>query len=452
MAEFPEKFRLYRLSDFAKLPAMRWFIKDLVPRYGITLLYGEAKIGKKTFLGLSIACAIATGTDWCGFPTIKGTVLYIGGEGFFGLLRRQAAWEQLHDIKAGDGLRFLRVPINFFDEDEVKAALAALKAQGFKPDFVVIDTLARSMSGGKENATEDMSTVFEHMDFFRAELLGQHVQEFWGDVGMTIIHHTGKDGLEYRGSSVIKGAVDALIVAKAEDLEITVTSKGYKDAADFETFTVRCESVEVETEDGPEQVLAVKERVDFQASAKPTKEEEDLATMSRVLICLGNKATYTRWFEEVHRWTAPKGESKDGNAKEGWSETTFRRKLSKLKELGHVTGGENQGDCYSVVLDEAKRSRGVQPGEGLGGEGERAGSEESTVTNNRPATPFQGGGGGGGSFLDRHEPPNHRRGGSGGGSRNDGNASKPVVPNDQNDVLATIGAAMQQVKKAEGER
>jgi hypothetical protein len=68
------------------------------------------------------------------------------------------------------------------------------------------------------------------------------------------------------------------------------------------------------------------------------------------------------------------------------------------------------------------------------------------------AIPFQGGGGGGGSFLDRHEPPNHRHGGSGGGSRNDGNASKPVVPNDQNDVLATIGAAMQQVKKAEGER
>ena len=38
------------------------------------------------------------------------------------------------------------------------------------------------------------------------------------------------------------------------------------------------------------------------------------------------------------------------------------------------------------------------------------------------------------------------------GSRHDGNGQNSVVPNDQNDVLATIGAAMQQVKKAEGER
>ena len=49
------KFRLYRLSEFPALPAMRWFIKGLVPRYGITLLYGEAKIGKKTFVGMSMA-------------------------------------------------------------------------------------------------------------------------------------------------------------------------------------------------------------------------------------------------------------------------------------------------------------------------------------------------------------------------------------------------------------
>ena len=407
------KFRLYRLSDFKILPAMRWFIKGLVPRYGSTLLYGEAKIGKKTFLGISIACAIATGTDWCGFSTIKGTVLYIGAEGFFGLLRRQRAWERLHGVKAGDDLCFLRVPINFYDKDEVKAALAALKAQGFKPDFVVIDTLARSMSGGKENATEDMSTVFEQMDFFRADLLGQQVRELWSDAGMAIIHHTGKDGLEYRGSSVIKGAVDAMIMTKADNLEITLTSKGYKDVADFETFTVRCESVEVETEDGPEQVLAVKECVaGSQAGAKPTKEEEDLNKMTTVLICLGNKATYTQWFEEVQRWTATK--DADGKViKEGWSQKTFDRKLSKLKELGRVAGGENQGDCYSFA---PKAKRGVQPDKDLGREKEGPRSEESTVTNNRHVTPFKGGDGGDGSFRDRQAPSNHRQNENDGGS------------------------------------
>jgi hypothetical protein len=342
--QYSGKFRLYKLSDFKKLPAMRWFIKPLVPRYGVTLLFGDAKIGKKTFLALSMACAIATGTDWCGFATIKGKVLYIGGEGFFGLLRRQAAWEKLHGVQAGDDLRLFRVPVNFFDEPEVNNALMALKIQGFQPDFVVIDTLARSMSGGKENATEDMSKVFELMDFFRAELLRQHVQELWSDTGVEIIHHTGKEWIDYRGSSVIKGAVDGMIMAKANDLQITLTSKGYKDAADFEAFTVRCESVSVETEEGPEQVLAVKECIGSPSAAKqPTKAEEDLRKMEMILICMGSKKTYTEWFEEVHQQTATKG--KDGKPKEGWSQKTFDRKLKKLKEQGRVIGGGEQGDC-----------------------------------------------------------------------------------------------------------
>jgi hypothetical protein len=124
--QYSGKFRLYKLSDFEKLPAMRWFIKSVVPRNGITLLFGEAKIGKKTFLGISKACAIATGTDWCGFSTTKGRVLYIVGEEFFGVLRRVAAWEKLHGVETSDNLRLLRVPINFFNDAEVENALAAL--------------------------------------------------------------------------------------------------------------------------------------------------------------------------------------------------------------------------------------------------------------------------------------------------------------------------------------
>jgi hypothetical protein len=47
----------------------------------------------------------------------------------------------------------------FFEELEVDAAIKALKDQGFEPDFNVIDTLARSMSGGNENDTGDMSVA-----------------------------------------------------------------------------------------------------------------------------------------------------------------------------------------------------------------------------------------------------------------------------------------------------
>jgi hypothetical protein len=325
MTSYSGKFRLCQLSDFPKLPAMRWFIQSLIPRYGITLIYGEAKIGKKTFIGMSLACAIATGTNWCGFPTIKGKVLYISGEGFYGLLRRQAAWEHLHGITIGNDLRFLREPINFYDENEVKAALTALKTQDFIPDFVIIDTLAKSMSGGKENATEDMSTVFKQIDLFRANVAN--------DISIAIIHHTGKDGLNYRGSSVIKGAVDALIMTKADNLEISLTSKGYKDAADFQPFKVRCQPVNVDTEDGLEEVLVVKERVLPQTKDEPVEMKEQHAkTLVQIII---------QFFPDGATNTQLEQQS-------GMSDTTFKRALGYAREQKWLIGGGGRGLPYNL--------------------------------------------------------------------------------------------------------
>ena len=243
------KFRLLCKDDWPKLPAMRWQIKDLVPLHGVTLLFGQPKIGKKSFIAISLACAVAAGQDWCGHKTQKGKVLYVVGEGFYGILRRQAAWEKLHGCSAE--LRYLRAPVNFSSADDVKTALKALKAQGFEPDFIVIDTLARSMSGAKENAAEDMSRVFELLEAFRTAL---------NDASILLVHHTTKDGLNYRGSSVIPAAVDGLIESKANGLNITLISAGFKDVAEFDPFDVRCEPVLVETEDGWQNVLAVKER------------------------------------------------------------------------------------------------------------------------------------------------------------------------------------------------
>jgi hypothetical protein len=363
MAEYKGKFKLYRLKDFPTLPAMRWFIKSLIPRYGITLLYGEPKEdGKKTFAAMSMACAIATGTDWCGFATIKGTVLYIGGEGFFGLIRRQAAWEKLHGVEAND-LRLLRVPVNFFEPLQVMEALTALKAQGFKPDFVVVDTLARSMSGGKENTTEDMTKVFEQMDYFRQELVGQQVQELWSDTGILIVHHTDKRGLNYRGSSVIKGAVDALIMAKSSkgSVEITLSSEGYKDAADFETFKIYCESMEVMTEEGLQGVLAVKGRVGVSAgtgaaatsavsSEEANKAEQDLVLMITVLReFFGNRATSGDWQKHMETYHGM-----------GWSKSSFERRVNVLKARGWLRSwvrlkrwlrarGRRRGRCLRLL-------------------------------------------------------------------------------------------------------
>lgn len=339
------KFRLFRKDEWSKLPAMRWEIKDLVPLHGVTLLFGQPKIGKKSFIGISQACAVATGKDWCGHKTRKGKVLVVVGEGFYGILRRQAAWEKAHGHSAGDNLRYLRVPVNFFSAEDVKAALDALKEQGFVPDFIVIDTLARSMSGAKENASEDMSRVFELLEAFRATL---------NDASILAIHHTTKDGLNYRGSSVIPAAVDGLIESKVKNkgLEITLASIGFKDAPDFEPFDVRCEPVLVETEDGWQQVLAVKERITVTlADSLNTPAVSNGATqLLPVLAKFLSGATFAEWRKAS-----------------GLPNATFKRYRKELQtaELVVVSGLERGAKYHlapqpkSVSVDEGRDQLGL---------------------------------------------------------------------------------------------
>jgi hypothetical protein len=78
------------------------------------------------------------------------------------------------------------------------------------------------------------------------------------------------------------------------------------------------------------------------------KKEQDLRQMETCLISVGNKATYSRWFEHVHDLTAVKENGKV--IKDGMSQKTFDRRLKDLKGQGRVTANsEGQGASYSCV-------------------------------------------------------------------------------------------------------
>jgi len=82
---------------------------------------------------------------------------------------------------------------------EIKALQDALGVPIVK---VTIDTLARVMAGGNENAGEDMSMIGKHLDAIR-DTFGCHVN---------IVHHTGKDATKgARGHSSLRGHVDTEI-------------------------------------------------------------------------------------------------------------------------------------------------------------------------------------------------------------------------------------------------
>jgi hypothetical protein len=86
----------------------------------------------------------------------------------------------------------------------------------------------------------------------------------WRAGRVIVVHHGTKDGLTYRGSSVIAANVDGAIEVSKEGLILTLSCPlGMKDAAEFATFKVRLEQIPVETEDGFESVPVVKDRLDW---------------------------------------------------------------------------------------------------------------------------------------------------------------------------------------------
>lgn len=205
-------------------------------------------------------------------------------------------------------------------------------------------------------------------------------------------------------------------MAKAHDLEIKLISKGYKDAPDFKTFSVYCESTNVETEDGPENVLAVKGLISVDAVAE-MKEEEDAKKAEHNLLLmitvlrkfLGNKATNKDWNKEMLAY---------GNA--GWSERSFSRRLNILKarKWVNVLGNGAFARTTEGALYEATK---------LAPEIEEDKTHTTAAQNHghqTTATPYKGGGGHAsrGSGLD-DDAPRHRQqttaiGSGGSGSTN----------------------------------
>jgi hypothetical protein len=184
-----------------KLPDPEPLIDDVLDRGTNALLYGRWGTFK-SFIALDWAASVATGRDWQGRPTEKQRVLYIAAEGAFGFKGRTDAWEQgWHTLIDDDDLHILPQPVNLTRPVEVGELQALIQRNGY--GFVVVDTLARSMVGGDENSAQDCGLVVDALIRLRHATPGGR--------GVVLgVHHTGKDGKTFRGSSVFEAGADTV--------------------------------------------------------------------------------------------------------------------------------------------------------------------------------------------------------------------------------------------------
>lgn len=210
---------LYSISELAGLPEPKWLINRHVTD-GMTVMYGPPGRGK-TFLALSWALSIASGTAWQGHSVTSMPVLYVSGEGGGGLARRIGAWQVNTTSLAVPKLYVILGTVVLTNREHVEALRDDIRAVG--AGLLVIDTLARSMAGADENSSKDMGLAINGLDFLRRDV----------NCAALVVHHSGVEKTRPRGSTALFGAADTIIRIDGEDETVDVICEKQKEARPF---------------------------------------------------------------------------------------------------------------------------------------------------------------------------------------------------------------------------
>lgn len=211
--EQSSRFPLLFADEIEAVTESTDFIEDLLRDNEFSVVYGESNCGK-TFFMLDLAMHVALGKKWRGKQVEQGGVIYAALEGGHGTKNRIVAFKKHYNITGKIPLAVIPSNLNFLDTDGdlTELANAIKQAQGRlgRVRLIVIDTLARAISGGDENSSMDMGQLVINADILRS-MTGAHI---------AFIHHSGKDTAKgARGHSSLRAAVDTEIEISRPDTE-----------------------------------------------------------------------------------------------------------------------------------------------------------------------------------------------------------------------------------------
>ena len=254
------RFPLTKFDDLRPGTDALFIIKPIIPRFGITLVWGKAKCGKSFWVG-DLTMYVAAGWEYRGHRVMQGPVVYCAFEGADGFKLRAEAFRRQHpDMPSGVPFYLINASADLINDHP--AMIGDIKAQlgEERPLVVVLDTLNRSLRGS-ESSDEDMADYVRAADAIR-EALG---------CAVVIIHHCGHDDKRPRGHSSLLGAIDAQIaVTRDDEKNIIATVERMKDGPEGATIKSRLEQIEVGTDTDGDQITSCKViALDDAESAKP---------------------------------------------------------------------------------------------------------------------------------------------------------------------------------------
>ena len=193
---------MLKRSEISTLPDPVPLIDGVMYRSSVLVLAG--KFGTyKSFIAVSWAACLATGTPWFGHPIPQRVpVIYAAAEGAYGIKRRLEAWEKAQGITIPDDMHLIPISVRINRPEDVRELEELITETGAM--VLIFDTLHASTPGVDENDSGDMGQVYDVL---------RGLQERHG-ICAVLPHHTGHQGERARGTSSVEDDADTSFVVQ----------------------------------------------------------------------------------------------------------------------------------------------------------------------------------------------------------------------------------------------
>jgi hypothetical protein len=230
------RIRLVPFDQIALGTEPRYLVHGLIPRVGISVIWGPPKSGK-SFWTFDLTMHVALGLEYRGRRVQQGPVVYAAFEGQSGIRGRCEAFRQRFLSDQAEGVPFYLEPLQLDLVSDVMELTAAIwnALPDMAPVAIVLDTLNRSLRGS-ESSDEDMSSYVRAADALREAF----------ECAVLIVHHCGVEASRPRGHTSLTGAAEAQLAVKRDGAgNVIVTVEWMKDGPEGDTITSALETVEV---------------------------------------------------------------------------------------------------------------------------------------------------------------------------------------------------------------
>jgi hypothetical protein len=265
-------------DDLDKVPGIECLIDGFIQTDSVGAMIGNFA-SAKTITFMDMAASVGTGRPWHGREVRQGNVLHVYAEGIRGVPQRVQAWERANGTRLRN-VAFLPQAVPLLQEGAVDQLLTTIRDQMGDVVFIIIDTLARAMSGGDENSTQDMGRMVEAADRLKRET----------GAAVWFAHHTNRLG-EYRGNTALLAGLDnAATIEKKPDGSVVIESLKSKDLEPFAPITLLLEKFEGSVALVSEDAVSKVERL--RNNLSPAAHE-----LLEVLKGFPDGAKYSEWVE-----------------------------------------------------------------------------------------------------------------------------------------------------------